>query len=210
VGRYGTISVFLYLEGDSSLARKQYAVTIDSTTVLQISPNSSVETVASEGAHLVTLKLPADELWCVGPEAHAQSVVVTQHQRTTLEFHVRCPPVEGNGTFIVMLKDFSEYNCWYLGCDYVARRGRERSKVTFQNMMGVTVVEIADIPFWQKTEIAVPAGVYQITVKPSSNCGAMPPTFLDLIFHTEPPGLTKPFAIHDAETVSQEFALVCE
>lgn len=209
VQRFGTISVFLDLEGDSSFALKQYGIAIDATKLLRITPNSNVETSASEGTHIVSLKLPDDELWCAGSGPYTQSVTVIENQRSFLDFHVRCPTVEGNGKFIIMLEDFAAVNCWVLGCDLVARRGVERSTVILQNITEGTVVENADIPFWQRTEIAVPAGVYQIKVEPSSNCGPRTPTFTDLVLGIQVPGLTRAAAVHDAETSSQEFYLVC-
>jgi len=206
---FGTISVSLSQEGDSPFGLKPYAIGIDSVTTLTVTPNSNAETSATSGRHLVSLKPPAEEIWCVGSSAYTQSVVVTQDQRISLEFHVRCPPLAGTGKFLVTLEDFAATNCSFLGCQYSRRNGGERLTVTFQKMTGDASVETAELSFWQETEIAVPAGVYEIKVSPAFNCAARPPTFADILSQRPALGLTKTVAVHDSEASSQEFLLVC-
>jgi hypothetical protein len=206
---FGTISVFLSQEGDSPFGLKPYAIGIDSVTMLTVTPNSNAETSATSGRHVVNLKPPAEEIWCVGSGAYTQSVVVTQDQRISLEFHVRCPPLAGTGKFLITLEDFAATNCSFLGCQYSRRNGGERLTVTFQKITGDASVETVELPFWQETEIAVPAGVYEIKVSPSFNCAARPPTFADLLSRRPALGLTKTAAVHDSEASSLEFLLAC-
>lgn len=168
----GTVIASIDIAGDPQLAVSSYTIILDGKMPLDVGPDSPASFQATTGSHYMDLVLFSDVWWCnVVSGSDSQSFTVAENGATSVVFHLNCPPLEGTGKFVITIQGSDEH-CyvdfwsWDVWCE---PSPQEDFTVTLQKMTGDHTTITRTVKSGEKTELPVPAGMYQVTIV-DSNC----------------------------------------